>query len=406
MPPPATGAVVLIFSLFIALFAWVTLVFWLSRAWIMYRGQQRSRALKDVPPGPPTDPLPRLAVIVPSLNEEAGIRAALESLAAQDYPGLLILPINDRSTDRTGEIMDELAARNPQIDAVHVKALPPGWIGKNHANWVGAREAMNRGAEWLLFTDGDVRFGPDALRRAMAYVTARRLDHLAITPELLIHSFGEGMFVTTFAVWFMTRFQPWDVEDERSERFIGIGAFNLVRAEAYRAIGTHEKLALTVADDMALGKLVKEAGLRQGYLEGEGEVRVRWQESLAATVRGLYKNSFASLDFDLAKTLVSAILVFGVNTFSFVLPFLTQGWSRIAAAAGLGFLLTVFYKGARILGNPRGAACGVALCAWAGGLLFTWVLVASAAITLRQGGVMWRGTLYPIRLLRDHQVRI
>lgn len=400
--------VVQLLSFLLAALAWVTFLFWASRAWIMFHGQRRARRLIDVPRAEdtPDRPLPRLAVIVPALNEEAGIRAALESLAAQDYPDLLIIPINDRSTDRTGEIMDQVAARNPHVDPVHVKTLPPGWIGKNHANRVGAEEAVQRGAEWLLFTDGDIQFGPDSLRKAMAYVRSRRLDHLAITPELITHTFGETMFVTTFAVWFMTRFQPWDVEDERSKRFIGIGAFNLIRAEAYETIGTHERLALTVADDMALGKLVKEAGFRQGYLEGEGEVRVRWQNGLAATVRGLYKNTFASLDFDLPKTVISAALILGVNAASFVLPFLTQGLARIASTIGLIFLLLVFYKGARILGHSRGMAFSVALCGWIGGALFAWVLVASAAITLRQGGVTWRGTLYPIRLLRDNQVRI
>ena len=393
-------------SILLSLCAWAALLFWASRASIMYRGQRRSRKLKDVPLPEGATELPRLAVIMPALNEEAGIRDALESLAAQAYPDLLLLPINDRSTDRTGAIIDELAARHPRIDPVHVEELPPRWIGKNHANWLGAKEAVRRGADWLLFTDGDIRFGPDSLRKAMAYVHDRRLDHLAVTPELITHSFGEAMFVTTFAVWFMTRFQPWDVEEERSKRFIGIGAFNLIRADAYAAIGTHEKLALTVADDMALGKLVKEARYRQGYLEGEGEVRVRWQTGLWATVRGLYKNSFASLDFDVAKTAVGTVMLLVLNVLAYVLPFLLGGWGRWAAAVGLAFLLTVYYKCARILGHSRPVAAGVALCGWAGGLLFAWVLVASAAITLRQGGVVWRGTLYPTRLLRENQIRI
>ncbi|MBW3623576.1 MAG: glycosyltransferase family 2 protein [Armatimonadetes bacterium] len=397
-------------SLFFAGFAWVGLLFWASRAWIMYRGQRRTKKLKEISPAEafPQHALPRLAVLVPSLNEEAGIRSALESLARQDYPGLLIFPINDRSTDRTGEIMEEVAARYPNMHPVHVKELPPGWIGKNHANEIGARAALEEyGAEWLLFTDGDVQFAPQALRRALRYALSRRLDHLAITPELITHSFGEAIFVTTFAVWFMTRFQPWYVEEEKSKQFIGIGAFNLIRAEAYRAIGTHEALALTVADDMALGKRVKESGFRQGYLEGEDEVRVRWQTGLLATVRGLYKNSFASMDFSLAKTVFSVLFIFGVNVLTYALPFLTGGWTQRAAALGFVFLLAVYMRGARILLRcSRPVAIMVALCGGVGGLLFVWTLTASAVLTLRQGGVVWRGTLYPIALLRDHQVRI
>ena len=388
-----------------AVFAWLGFLFWASRAVIMLRGQTRTKKLADVPPHEGAT-LPRLAVLVPSLNEETGIRAALESLAAQDYPDLLIVPINERSTDRTGAIMDEVASLHPNVRPLHVQVLPPGWIGKNHANHVGAQEARRSGAEWLLFTDGDVQFGPASLRKAIHYVTERGLHHLAITPKLVVHSFGEAMFVTSFAVWFMTRFQPWDVEEPASKRFIGIGAFNLVRADAYDAIGGHEKLALTVADDMALGKLVKAAGFRQGFLEGEDEVRVRWQTGLAATVRGLYKNSFASLDFDLVKTLVATAFILIVNVLPFVLPLMTYGVTRFVALLSLAVLVAVYARGARTLGNSRRTSFLIGLCAGIGGLLFAWVLIASAALTLRQGGVVWRGTLYPTRLLKENQVRI
>jgi hypothetical protein len=157
---------------------------------------------------------------------------------------------------------------------------------------------------------------------------------------------------------------------------------------------------------MALGKLVKQAGFRQGYLEGMGEVRVRWQSGLGATVRGLYKNSFASMDFNLPFTLFSAGFTGVMNVLPFLLPFITQGWTRMAAAASLVMLMAVLAQTARSLGIRGSAALGIGGCAWFGGALLAWALVASAALTLSQGGVMWRGTLYPIELLRGRQVKL
>ncbi len=389
-------------------FAWINLAFWSSVAAIAWAGERRNRRLADCPPAEdrPGAPLPRLAVLVPALNEEAAIEAALESLATQSYPNLLILPINDRSTDRTGALMDAVAARRPNVHPLHIETLPPQWLGKNHANHLGAQQAMAEGAQWLLFTDGDVKFSPDALRKAVRYARKHGLHHLAVSPELAPGGFWEEVFVTAFLVWFMNRFQPWNVESPRSKRYVGIGAFNLVHADAYRALGGHEPLALTVADDMALGWLVKRSGFRQGFLNGEGEVRVRWQHGFWAHVRGLYKNSFASMNFNLPFTLFAAAFILAVNTLAYLLPWLTTGASRLAACLGLALLLAVYYRFPRGQGRPALRSVGIAACGWFGGLMFAWVLLASAFVTLRRGGVAWRGTLYPTSLLRNRQVRL
>jgi hypothetical protein len=395
-------------NVFFAMTAWFNLAFWTTRAGTLYLGLKNVGKLKEVAPAAdsPAHPLPKLAVIVSALNEEAGIEAALRSLAAQDYPNLLLFAVNDRSTDRTGEIMDALAHEISVLHPLHIRQLPPNWIGKNHANWAGATEAIKAGADWLLFTDGDILFRPGALRRAVHYANLKRLDHLAITPAFILGGFWENAFLTAFLVWFLTRFQMWKIEDEKSRQFIGIGAFNLVRSDAYRAVGTHEALALTVADDMALGKLIKQSGFRQGLLDGSEEVRVRWQNGLGGTVRGLYKNSFASLDFNLLATGVAAGLMLALNVLPYLLPFVTPGVTRLAAILALALMVGVFAKTAQSMGVKPLPALAMGLMAGFGGTLFAWVLVASAALTYKQGGVVWRGTLYPISLLKGRQVKI
>ena len=131
--------------------------------------------------------IPRVSIIVPARNEERDIEASLTSLLELDYDNYEVIAVNDRSADRTGEIMERVAAHfshktremghpslfERQLRVIHHRELPAGWLGKTHAMWTAANAATG---EWLLFTDADVLFRPDSLRRAMAYAEAENAD--------------------------------------------------------------------------------------------------------------------------------------------------------------------------------------------------------------------------------------
>src|ERR1051326_4743967 len=141
---------------------------------------------------PPADlALPSLTIVVPARNEEAEIEPALRSLLQLDYPQYEVIAVDDRSTDRTGAIMDHLAAEpaaQGKLRVLHVKELPSGWLGKLHAMWVGSlrnaalKNAGQGSSEWLLFTDADCVFHPATLRRALHYAIKNRVDHLVLFP--------------------------------------------------------------------------------------------------------------------------------------------------------------------------------------------------------------------------------
>lgn len=161
--------------------------------------------------------LPSLRVIVPARNEEAAIEQCLRSLFAVEYDALEIVAIDDRSTDRTGVIMDSVAALAglDRLRVIHVKELPAGWLGKTHAMWLGAektaedeRQASNRAPEWLLFTDGDTLFHPESLRRAVAYAETRRADHFVLLPTMIMPQFGERMMISFFHTMFVPGYRP------------------------------------------------------------------------------------------------------------------------------------------------------------------------------------------------------
>src|SRR5215211_6630347 len=90
------------------------------------------------------------------------------------------------STDRTGEILEELATKHPdRLRISNVESLPEGWLGKTHALYTGAARATG---EWLLFTDADVIFSADCSEKAVRYATTNGLDHLTLPPKIVCRS--------------------------------------------------------------------------------------------------------------------------------------------------------------------------------------------------------------------------
>jgi glycosyltransferase involved in cell wall biosynthesis len=361
--------------------------------------RRRLPRLIEVEPSPRTD-WPRVSVIVPARNEAPQVETAARSLLAQDYPDLEVVAIDDRSEDATGLLLDGLASQDARLRVVHVETLPDGWLGKNHACARGAEAATG---DWLLFTDGDVLFRADALRRAVAFAEAYGLDHLVAFPRLVTHGFLERAFVVAFGILFSLKTRVWALHRARSGAYVGVGAFNLVRREAYSRAGGHRTLALEVADDLKLGLVLRRSGARQGAVVSGGLLAVRWQNGLRASIGGLLKNAFAGAEWRwwMAAVFCAGFAVVGVvPVVTLVLPVAPHvkavavlawlGWTVLAGAAAYEIS-----DGLGLEGILFPLAC-VALIG---------VVIASAVQATRAGGITWRGTFYPLAELRRGCVR-
>ena len=190
------------------------------------------------------------------------------------------------------------------LRVVHHTELPPGWLGKTHAMWTAANQATG---DWLLFTDADVLFKPDSLRRALAYAESEPADHLVMFPRMIMKRPGEYMMIAFFQTMFMFGHRPWKVADPSTDDHMGVGAFNLVRRRVYDAVGTYEALRMEVLDDMKLGKVVKKAGFAQRNVFGGDLISIRWAKGAMGVVNNLTKNFFAVLSFQWWRTVISAI---------------------------------------------------------------------------------------------------
>jgi glycosyltransferase involved in cell wall biosynthesis len=343
---------------------------------------------------------PRVSIIVPARNEEEDIEVSLTRLLELDYDNYEVIAVNDRSTDRTGEIMERVAGRAfayGRLRVLHHRELPTGWMGKPHAMWTAANEATG---DWLLFTDADVLFKPDSLRRAMAYAEAERADHLVLFPEMIMKRPGEFMMIAFFQTMFVFGHRPWKVANPKSKDHMGVGAFNLIRRSAYEAVGTYAALRMEVLDDMKLGKVVKNAGFAQRNVFGGDLISLRWAHGARGVIDNLTKNFFAVLSFQWWRAIVSAFGLAFLNLGPFLGAFLTHGWQRLPYAIAL-FCMFSIYVG--MSGRSPVPAYYFLLHPVSTGL-FVYILLRSMCLALWNDGIVWRGTRYPLEELRKGMV--
>jgi glycosyltransferase involved in cell wall biosynthesis len=335
----------------------------------------------------------RVTLLFAARDEEEKLPQALGTLRQIDYPALEIVAANDRSTDNTEKILSDAARRDSRLKVMNIGDLPAGWLGKPHA-LQRAYEASS--GEWLLFTDADVRFRPDAIRRAITLVQTKELDHLTLMTGVEMHGFWEKTVLTFFGLGFHLATNPRGVSDPRSTAYLGIGAFQLVKRAAYEATGTHRRLCMEVLDDMKLAKIVKEAGFRSAVGVAQDFVTVRWHAGIRNIVRGVTKNFFAGAEFKLSIAALQLFAILCANIVPFVALLFVHGWMLgfviISVVIALGFhagtawvmRASPFYA----LTQPLGAA------------IFGYMLLRSTIVTLRQGGIVWRETFYPLDELR------
>jgi glycosyltransferase involved in cell wall biosynthesis len=348
--------------------------------------------LRDAAPLPDAE-CPSISVIFAARDEEEKMPRALESMLAQDYPHYEVVAVNDRSSDATGRIIAEAATRNSHLTPVHIEELPPGWLGKPHALQRGFEKSSG---EWLLFTDGDVKFAPDLARRAMRVVKEKGWDHLSLMGTMEMDGFWEKVAVMYFGLAFVLGVEPWNASNPKSKKFMGGGLFQLVRRAAYEASGEHKRLAMEVIDDMKLGKIVKEAGFRSGAGVAMEYISLRWHAGLRNVIRGTTKNFFAAVNFSLGMVCGLVAMVLAISVLPFAALFFTTGWAWLFAAVsvviavGTESAAATFFQMNPIYGltQPLGA------------LIYCWMILRSTFITLSKGGVEWRGTFYRLEELR------
>jgi len=229
-----------------------------------------------------------ISAIVPARDEEAVIRACIESLALQAEISEIIA-VNDQSSDRTLGILQDLARRIPRLRVVDGPPPVAGWVGKNHAVWVGAQQASG---EWLLFTDADAVLEAGAARKALDLAGEHEAALVSFSPEQVLEQWYEKALIPFVYVRLAQKFSFEQVNDPKSTAAAANGQFLMVRRDVYQAAGGHAAVYGEVLEDVALAKKVKAAGARIWFGYSDGAVRVRMYRSFSAMWEGWKKNLF------------------------------------------------------------------------------------------------------------------
>ncbi len=347
-------------------------------------------AFRLLPPRSPSARRARVTAVVAARDEEARVETTVRRLLAQESVELEVVVIDDRSADRTGEILHQLAAEDPRLRVVRVDALPAGWLGKCHACHVGADRAAG---EWLLFTDADIWLKPDVVSRAVGEAEGERADHVTLVPGVRRATFLGSVSQLIFGLGVARR--AGRVNRDAAGAYFGFGAFNLVRAEAYRAVGGHTPLRMEVVDDLKLGLLLRRGGYRSRVFFAPRDVDADWCPDALGLVKGLEKNHFAAAGYRLSRVLPGVVVLVAVWGAALAGP-----WTGTAAGLAAGFGLASTAVPAAVaavrLRWPVAAAALVPLLL----PVFAASLLNSTARTLWRGGVRWRDTFYPLSALR------
>jgi cellulose synthase/poly-beta-1,6-N-acetylglucosamine synthase-like glycosyltransferase len=334
-----------------------------------------------------------VSTIVPARNEATDLPASLASRLADGYPNLEVIVVDDRSDDETPRILAEFSASDMRVRAIRIDELPDGWLGKVHALDRGVREASG---EWLLFSDADIVLAPGALARAVAHCEAQGFDVLALVPEYHSRSRMVDVLWAIFVRVMALAVNPDDVRDKRSPVAVGSGAFTLVRRSALDRTPGFEHLRLETADDMALGAMLKAAGARCEYMNGRGAASVSIYDDVHAFFRGVEKNG-SSLAHVSLPVLVGIFALLGCVEYSPLVAIAVGVLSHSAWLTWLGAFTAIVATLATVAPFHRNTGLWLPALGWPLGWPFmTGALLRSVWLVHRRGGVMWRGTLYPV----------
>src|SRR6516225_3065070 len=335
-----------------------------------------------------------VSAIVPARNEQEVIAECVESLAAQEEI-LEILVVNDQSTDRTKEIVEQLTARLPTVRLLEVTSLPAGWVGKNNAVWRGARESKG---EWLLFTDADVVQEQDSAAKALEIAVETGSVLVSFSPEQQMETWHEKSLIPYIYCRLNARFTYAEVNDPQKLTAAANGQFLLIQRDVYQAVGGHASVAGEVLEDVALAKRVKSAGYRIWFGSGRGVVRVRMYRTFGAMWQGWRKNLYQLMgrkremiakEFAVAVVPVMAILIVAITIWGF-----TESLAKALTALVSGLVgILVVYNGELKRNQFPLKLLGYGI---PGRLLYAAILLASQR-SHAKGKLEWKGREYPVR---------
>lgn len=390
----------MILQIWIGLLLVITLI-WLTRHLELARAKGKLTTLVPADGQTPPAQPPKVSVLVAAKDEEANIGSCATTFLDQNYPDYELIIIDDRSSDRTSEILRSIQATDPNGAKLHplsVKELPPGWAGKNNAMRLGIESAQG---EWYLLSDADCRQTcQTTISAVMNYALKHRVDLLSVLPVLDTQTVWEKIIQPVAGAVLIFWFNPVRVNNPASKVAYANGAFILIRKDVYEKLGGHAAVRHQLNEDLHMAKLAKQKGFSLRVVQNDGLYLTRMYRNFHETWRG-WSRIFYGCFGTVRQLLISAAFM----TIISLLPWVSLAISGIAVAwAAAGHWTNLWYVSvATVLAQLSVLVrfylisksdvryvitwpIGAALCI---GMLFSAILK-----TLGWTGTAWRGTVY------------
>jgi len=359
-----------------------------------------------VTPAPPPNDAPLISICIPARNEDANIRKCVEAALGQDYPKVEVIVVDDRSTDKTLEILesDSLLSAKQQATSfqiIHGSELPSGWAGKPHALYQASVVATG---EWLCFVDADTTLSKVALSSCYIKALETEADLFTVMNRQVLGSFWEKTVMPLVMTALSVGFSPRRVNDPSQRDAIANGQFILIKRSVYDAVGGHERIKDQIVEDKAISEQVKWNGYRLIVADGSQVVSTRMYTSLKTMWEGWTKNIYLGLRghpsllwlgvFGALQALFAAFFLpiwplLGLNWY-----LRDGGWMQLTVIfESLIIWAILVYARARVAKN-MGISTFYAWITPLGAGVFAAMMITSAWKVISGQGVVWRGRSY------------
>jgi cellulose synthase/poly-beta-1,6-N-acetylglucosamine synthase-like glycosyltransferase len=260
--------------------------------------------------GQPSNAL--VSILIPARNEENNIRNILSDLKNQNYLNMEILVFNDQSSDKTSQIVSEMARNDARIRLLESGGLPAGWLGKNFACYSLSQRAAGK---HFLFLDADVRINGDIIQQTISFSEKNRLGLLSIFPRQRMKTWGEYVTVPNMNFILLSLLPLVLV---RKLKFPSLsaanGQFMLFNAGIYKKLNPHKKMKTEKVEDIKIARLFKKEKIPVACLTGTKNISCRMYNNYSGAVNGFSKNVIAYF----GDSTFLAILFWLITTFGFL----------------------------------------------------------------------------------------
>lgn len=360
--------------------------------------KKRLKTLDKIDAVPPIE-FPSISVIITAKDEENEIEEAINSRLESDYPNIEFIIVNDRSIDRTLEIINGLAKKDKRVKVVNIKELRDGWLGKINALNEGKKIANG---DWLLFSDGDAFIKAGTLKKVIGFCIEKKVDFVAVLPEFSSSNFFVDVAVSVFFRSLLTIGRAYKAEEKNSRVSVGSGSFNFVKREAFIEAGEFEKLKMEVIDDVAMGQILKSSGAKTSMLIGKKFVRVKWYSNLKSLFDGMGRAMMTGLgNFNFFQLFLLSTIAFIIDTTPFIIliPF------GIPYLQLIGIVSVVLIISATIItDNLMNRSFYYSFFLPIGYLLIYLISLYGGLKIFLNRGLTWRNTFYSINDLKNGRV--